>query len=100
MVVNIKIIENFKRLLYIFRNLLMVSLLSIFIIVEIVVFFEKNLFFMCIGIKLFIYDQKEMFVNELEIEDIVINNIKKNSRIYEFFFKISGKMVINVYGSL
>lgn len=41
-----------------------------------------------------------MFVNELEIEDIVINNIKKNSRIYEFFFKISGKMVINVYGSL
>ena len=100
MAANTKTIENPKRLLYISRNLPMASPLSIPTIVEIVALLEKNLPLMCIGTKSFIHDQKETFVNELEIEDIVINNIKKNSRIYEPFPKISGKMAINAHGSL
>lgn len=68
--------------------------------VEIVALLEKNLPLMCIGTKSLIHDQKETFVNELDIEDIVINSTRKNNKIYEPFPKISGKMAINAHGSL
>jgi len=48
--------------------------------VEIVALLEKNLPLICIGTKSFIHDQKETFVNELEIDDIVINSIKKKQQ--------------------